>query len=158
MTELPVDVVRSERRKKTVQARISNGRIKVMVPADLPPEEEKGIVETLVTRIVRKQTATQIDLEARAKQIATKYSLPSPLSVAWSNRQNTRWGSCTPSDRRIRVSTRLASMPTWVLDSVIVHELAHLEEPGHGPRFQKLVSRYELTERARGYLLARAED
>lgn len=157
MTELPVDVVRSERRKKTVQARISNGRIKVMVPADLRPEEEQGIIETLVTRIVRKQTATQIDLERRANQIAVKYSLPAPLSINWSNRQNTRWGSCTPSDRRIRISTRLAPMPAWVLDSVIVHELAHLEDPGHGHRFQELVSRYELTERATGYLLAKAD-
>lgn len=65
-----------------------------------------------------------------------------------------RWGSCTPSQGRIRISERLADVPPWVLDYVLVHELAHLEVPGHGTEFQQLVHRYELTERATGYLIA----
>jgi predicted metal-dependent hydrolase len=48
-------------------------------------------------------------------------------------------------------------MPPWVLDSVLVHELAHLEVSGHRPEFRKLVARYELTERATGYLIAISE-
>ncbi len=43
-------------------------------------------------------------------------------------------------------------MPTWVLDYVLVHELAHLMEPGHGPEFWARVNAYPRTERARGYL------
>ena len=43
-------------------------------------------------------------------------------------------------------------MPSWVLDYVLVHELAHLRVPGHGPKFWALVDRYPRTERARGYL------
>ncbi len=157
-TSFPVDVVRSTRRKKTVQARLSQGRIKVMVPADLPPAEEARVVQELTARITRKQKSIQVDLETRAKRLAKTYALPTPETIVWSNRQNMRWGSCTPTQKRIRISNRLASMPDWVLDYVIVHELAHLEEAGHGPRFEKLASRYELAERARGYLLARAED
>jgi predicted metal-dependent hydrolase len=45
-------------------------------------------------------------------------------------------------------------MPPWVLDGVLVHELAHLVEPDHGPRFRRLVGRYHLSERAAGYLMA----
>jgi predicted metal-dependent hydrolase len=48
-------------------------------------------------------------------------------------------------------------MPPWVLDYVIVHELAHLVVDGHGPVFDALVDRYPLAERARGYLIAKAE-
>ena len=44
----------------------------------------------------------------------------------------------------------------WVLDYVIVHELAHLREAGHGPRFQALVDRYPRAERARGFLIAKS--
>ena len=69
-----------------------------------------------------------------------------------------RWGSCTPSTGKIRISSRLASMPLWVLDWVIIHELSHLEEANHGPRFRALVGQYALAERAMGYLLARNDD
>ena len=133
MTEFPVEVVRSARRKKTVQAGLSNGRIRVMVPAGIDPDEEQRIVKEMTNRIVSKHTSARVDLATRARRLARKHSLPAPLSIEWSNRQNTRWGSCTPSERRVRISTRLVSMPTWVLDSVIVHELAHLEVADHGP-------------------------
>ena len=75
-------------------------------------------------------------------------------SVRYVTNQNTRFGSCTPDDGTIRLSDRLAAMPVWVRDYVLVHELAHLVEANHGPKFWKLVNRYPLTERARGYLMA----
>jgi predicted metal-dependent hydrolase len=66
--------------------------------------------------------------------------------------QGSRWGSCTPVDRTIRLSSRLQGMPSWVVDYVLVHELAHLLVPGHGPDFWALVEQFPRTERARGYL------
>lgn len=157
MTDFPIDIVRSERRKRTVQAYLRDGRIKVMVPAGLDAEKEDGLVEDLANKIQRKASSAQVDLAHRARHLAGKYRLPLPSEIVWSDRQLKRWGSCTPREGRIRISSRLASMPGWVLDSVIVHELAHLEEPGHGPRFQELVGRYELAERAEGYLMAVSE-
>ena len=68
--------------------------------------------------------------------------------------QQKRYGSCTPATATIRISTRVAQMPLWVLDYVLVHELAHLLEANHSPRFWELVARYPLSERARGYLIA----
>lgn len=53
-----------------------------------------------------------------------------------------RWGSCTPATGRIRLNAELAGMPERLLEYVLVHELAHLLVPGHGPRFQALMTRF----------------
>lgn len=93
-------------------------------------------------------------LEARAAELSRRWleGRARPASVRWTTRQGSRWGSCTPAEGTIRLSTRLQGMPPWVVDYVLVHELAHLLEAGHGPAFWALVERYPRTERARGYL------
>lgn len=75
-----------------------------------------------------------------------------PASVRWVAPMRTRWASCTPVDRTIRVSERLRDVPSWVLDYVLVHELAHLRIAQHNAQFWELVQRYPKTERAIGYL------
>jgi predicted metal-dependent hydrolase len=157
MSDLPVDVVRSKRRKRTAQAYVKEGRLRVMVPLGLGHDEEERLVEGLVSRISRKILSTEVDLVQRARDLARYYRLSEPTSIEWSARQTTRWGSCTPAEGSIRISIGLASMPGWVLDSVLILELAHLDEPNHGPRFKTLVDRYELSERAKGYLMAMGE-
>lgn len=158
MGDLEVEVVRSKRRKRTVQAYLVDGRLRVLVPAGLGHEEESRLVETMVARATRKLSSAGVDLMERAKWLAERYRLRAPSSIEWSDRQLSRWGSCTASEGRIRISNRLASMPEWVLDWVLVHELAHLEEANHGARFQELVGRYELGERAKGYLMSKSEE
>jgi len=158
MSDFPVDVIRSSRRKRTVQAALRDGRIRVMVPDGLDPDEETRVVAELTEKITSKASSARVDLVVRARQLAGRYRLPQPTTIEWSTRQMQRWGSCTPQEGRIRISNRLVAMPPWVLDSVIVHELAHLEVAGHGPEFQALVDRYELTERAKGYLIAKSEN
>jgi predicted metal-dependent hydrolase len=64
------------------------------------------------------------------------------------------WGSCTFTAGAIRIATRAAELPEWVLDYLLIHELAHLEHSDHGSAFRELESRYPLSERARGYLMA----
>jgi hypothetical protein len=123
----------------------------------MPPDEEERIVADMVAKARRRFASVEVDLPARARKLAHRYRLPTPTVIEWSDRQLSRWGSCTPGDGTIRISRRLASMPGWVLDWVIVHELAHLEVRDHGPRFQELVARYELGERAEGYLIAKSE-
>jgi len=154
MNTLPVQIIRSNRRTRTIQAQIVDGTVRVSVPAGLPRHEEQRMVDAIVAKVTAKASAGRIDLAARAAHLARRYDLPMPASIEWSARQLRRWGSCSPSTDGIRISDRLASMPPWVLDSVLVHELAHLVVPHHGPEFERLAGRYELTERATGYLLA----
>ena len=152
---MQVEVVRSRRRKKTIQAHMVGEVLQVAIPATCTAEEEAHWVGVMVKRFERRRSTAAIDLPARARSLATAHDLPLPASIRWADNQHTLWGSCTIADRTIRISSRLAAMPRWVLDYVIVHELAHLVIGGHGPAFDALVDRYPRAERARGYLIAK---
>jgi predicted metal-dependent hydrolase len=155
---MEVEVVRSARRRKTVSAREVDGVIRVSIPARMSKAEERRHVAELVARLERRRASATIDLARRAGVLAARFGLPRPGSVRWVDNQDRRWASCSPGEGTIRVSTRLARYPLWVVDYVLVHELAHLAEPGHTPRFWALVNRYGKTERARGYLIAKGLD
>lgn len=150
-----VEVIRSSRRRKTVEARIVGGTLEVLIPARLSRKEEEECVRDMVRRFERRRSTDAIDLVPRARRLARRYGLPLPADVRWSDQQQRRWGSCTIETRRIRVSSVLATYPMWVLDYVLVHELAHLVEADHGPAFRALVARYPKAERAEGFLIAK---
>jgi predicted metal-dependent hydrolase len=156
---MEVEVVRSRRRRKTVQARRTNGVVRVSIPATMSKADEKRWVQEMVSRLERAEhrrtNGTHPDPARRAARLAHQYGLPRPKTVRWVDNQHGRWASCTPDDGAIRVSSRLAEYPAWVIDYVLVHELAHLAEPGHGRAFWDLVSRYPKAERARGFLIAK---
>lgn len=152
---MKVEVVRSTRRKRTVELRPVPGGVRISIPASATKEEEEKYVSSLLRRHERRQQAKSLDLDGRAQRLSKKYGLGTPTSIRWVENQNTRWGSCTPATGEIRISSAIAKFPSWVVDYVIVHELAHLTYHGHGPRFWSLVSRYELAERARGFLIAK---
>ena len=154
-TPLPIEIVYSTRRRKTVQATIVDGVIRVQAPARISKKELDATVATLVERLERRHLAESVDLDQRARRLAGRFGLPQPTSVHWAE-QRSRWGSCTPSTGAIRLSTRLAAWPPWVLDYVIVHELAHLVEFNHSKAFNALVDAYPLAERARGFLIAKS--
>jgi predicted metal-dependent hydrolase len=152
-----VEVVRSERRKKTVQARLLDGVLRVAIPAHLSEADEAHWVATMRAKFERRLASENVDLEARARTLAGRHDLETPTAITWSDRQNTRWGSCSIATGEVRISRQLAAFPRWVLDYVIVHELAHLTEAGHNDRFWAIVGRYPLAERARGYLIAKSD-
>jgi predicted metal-dependent hydrolase len=153
-----VEVVRSARRRKTVEARQVDGRLRILIPAWMSAAEEARWVREMTRRFERRAAADPIDLAERARVLARRYRLPKPESIRWVDNQRTRWGSCTPGAGTVRVSTALAGYPAWVLDYVIVHELAHLAEPNHSPAFWALVGRYPRAERARGFLIAKGAE
>jgi predicted metal-dependent hydrolase len=160
--EVRVRIIRSDRRRKTVSARLVDGgaTLEVLAPAGAGDEELAPLIERLKGRLVarkkRAETADDGALARRASELNREYFGGKLYwrEIRYVSNQNHRYGSCTPATQTIRISHRLAAMPGWVRDYVIVHELAHLVEANHGPRFWKLVDKYAKAERARGYLMA----
>ena len=149
-----VRVIRSANRHKTVSARMTGRVLEVRVPAWLSVDDEQRVVSDYVERFERRRRCWEIDLGSRARRLACTHTLPEPRSIRWSTRQRIRWGSCNAASGEILISHRLTEVPRWVLDYVIVHELAHLVVRGHPPEFHDLVARYPRAERAAGYLEA----
>jgi hypothetical protein len=159
MIGMDVRVIRSDRRAKTVSARMVDGVLEVLAPTHLSDEELQPIIAQLQRRLARRGRERELDdgdLQRVAERLNREHFNGSLRwsSLSWSAQQEKRYGSCTPALRTIRISHRLATMPPFVLEYVVMHELAHLVEGNHGPRFWKLVNRYPRTERARGYLMA----
>lgn len=157
-TPFTVDVIRSPKRKKTSQAKLRGNVLEVRIPAWISLEQERETVAHFVEKFERSRSSQRIDLTVRARQLAAALDLPEVGHISWVSNQRDRWGSCTPSHGTIRLSDRMADFPGWVIDYVIVHELAHLLEANHSPRFWAITDRYELTERARGFLIAKGHE
>jgi predicted metal-dependent hydrolase len=152
-----IEVVRSTRRRRTVSAHRAGDRIIVSVPARISRAEESRWVALLVDRVLaseRKERLSDDDLVDRAAVLSERYlgGRAVPASVRWVDNMAVRWGSCTPDDRTIRLSRRLVGMPGFVIDYVLLHELAHLIVPGHGRAFWRELAGYERLERAQGFL------
>jgi hypothetical protein len=152
-----VEIRPSTRRRKTATAFYESGRIVVLVPARLSVAERQSLADRLVDRLLNRTSrsmASDEALHARAVQLADRHlGGVRPRSIRWATNQNRRWGSCTPATKDIRISYRLQAVPGWVLDSVIVHELAHLLEASHSQRFRELAGRYPRLAEADAYLL-----
>jgi predicted metal-dependent hydrolase len=142
-----VEVRISARRKKTSEARWVGDRIVVSLPAHLDTESRQSTIDWLVDRLLTRHrlesALSDDDLLARAIALSDRYLLGArPASVRWVTNQTARWGSCSWYSGDIRVSHRLRVVPDWVLDSVLVHELAHLTYPDHSSAFHRMASAY----------------
>jgi predicted metal-dependent hydrolase len=157
-TQMKTEIIRSAKRKKTVQARLVDGVLQVRAPARLSDAELAPIIDDLAKKLTNRARKAKLEdktLERRARELNRLY-FDDQLkwnSIRWVTNQNKRAGSCTPARGSIRISHRVAEMPAFVRDYVLVHELAHLLEPNHSDKFWEWVNRYPRTERARGFLM-----
>ncbi|MEL4357592.1 MULTISPECIES: M48 metallopeptidase family protein [unclassified Luteococcus] len=159
-----VEVRRSTRRRKTISARREGERIVLLVPAGMPAADELRWARTMSRRVLAQESRRRPPsgpdaLQVRAEALATQFLDPHarrPVrasEIRWVGNQHKRWGSCSPDSGVIRLSSRLQEMPDWVVDYVLLHELAHLVEPHHTARFHALVDAHPRAERAKGFLL-----
>jgi predicted metal-dependent hydrolase len=95
------------------------------------PESVPALVEGWLRAHARRELTAAVARHCRALGLE-----PPPLSL---RDPKTRWGSCS-SRRRLSFSWRLVMAPADVLDYVAAHEVAHLRELNHGPRFWALVA------------------
>ncbi|MGB0388869.1 MAG: SprT-like domain-containing protein [Ardenticatenaceae bacterium] len=157
-----IEIIRSQKRKKTVNAKLrGDGVLVVRAPAHLGERELNETIAKLRARIEkqveqREASKDDVTLEECAQELNRKFfgGQLKWRTISYVTNQQRRWGSCTSGHGTIRLSARLRQLPTWVRDYVLVHEMAHLIEPNHSAAFWELCNRYPLTERARGYLMA----
>jgi predicted metal-dependent hydrolase len=161
----PVEVRRSARRRRTVAAFWENGTAVVAIPASFTRTQEREWVHRMLEKLRlqgergapgagKRRPRSDAALAGHATVLSAKYlgGRAVPSSVRWVSNQNSRWGSATPSDGSIRLSDKLRPMPQWVIDYVLLHELAHLLVAGHNAAFWRLLEAYPETGRAKAFL------
>lgn len=155
---LIIEVRRSTRRKKTIEAYRNGEKVIVSIPARMSQREANQVVDEMVKKILHDESALNNDqLLNRALILNTKFleGKAIPVSVEWSSRMSRIWGACTIEDKTIRISDRLRDAPGYALDYLLLHELIHILIPGHGADFRELLERYPELARAEGYFEGR---
>src|SRR5688500_12076678 len=104
-----VEVRRSRKRRRTVAAYREDDKVIVMIPARLSVAEEREWVATMVERLEKsekRRRPSDAGLQRRATELSERYldGRARPRTVRWVDNQNSRWGSCTPSDKSTRLS------------------------------------------------------
>jgi predicted metal-dependent hydrolase len=155
---LEVVVVRSKKRRKTISASVEAGKLVVRIPFHFTKAQELTWVERMRDRVTRKagsrsKKSSDVGLFQRSEAINDCYfGGRLKYQIRWVANQKRRWGSCTSSTGEIRLSDQLQPFPAYVIDYVIVHELAHLIEANHGEHFWRLVRAFPHTDKAMGFL------
>ncbi len=157
---MEIKIIRSGKRKRTISARLEGDVMQVQAPADIPEKKLadviKGFQKRFENRARRKELNRGETLNDIFNRLNERYFAGSLRvnSIEYVTNQEKKFGCCNYNSRTIRISHRLAGMPDWVRDYVIVHEMAHLLEPNHSKSFWNIAYRYQLAERARGFLMA----
>lgn len=159
MEQTNVKIIRSARRKKTIQTKSVNGKLWIYLPSSMTEAEEKKWIEKMIKKNENRERRQKLNSDGlllkRAQELNKIYfDGVLDFDIKFVTNQNTRFGSCAPENKMIRVSDRIANMPRWVRDYVIIHELAHLLYPDHSKKFWEKVDQYKYVERAKGYLIA----
>lgn len=136
------------KRVKNINARLQGAVLSVSAPLNTPQATLDRVIPDLARRLVRRVRARQINAEddalALVQRIAARFpKRPVVDQVQWVTNQQARWGSYSAATRTIRLNAALRHMPSWVLEAVVAHELAHVFHLDHGPGFWQLLRSVE---------------
>ena len=159
MNQADVKIIRSAKRKKTIQAKMVNDKLWIYIPTGMTKAEEQKWIEQMSKKFDKRKRRQKLNsngmLQKRTQLLNEQYFNDAlAFDIQYVTNQKSKFGSCTPQTKMIRVSDRIATMPRWVQDYVIIHELTHLIHPNHSKKFWEKVYQYKYTERAKGYLIA----
>ena len=161
--DLEVWVIRKNVKNVRVHVTSPDGCVEVTAPQHISTAKIEELIRSKRIWIIRNQEEIADSPMARAEyaskkeieqwRIIVKALTPSLVEkwerimgvkvgrLAYRNMRS-RWGSCQPSTGRVCINVRLALYPPQWLEYVVVHELCHLLESGHGPRFKALMTQY----------------
>ena len=147
-------------RSISIRVKPPDGRVEASAPPSVLPEEVAALVRAKRAWIdakraeIRNSPSAQAEgappeevarwravVEASAPALVERWESALGVRVGKLVYRNmkSRWGSCQPTTGRICINVRLALYPPECLEYVVVHELAHLRERGHGPAFAALM-------------------
>lgn len=153
-----LDLRVTRKKVKNINVRLVGNQLRVSAPRWVSKRELDEAITTLARRMIRRERARKINGSDEAlilaRRVAKRFSSPPEIVAArFSTQQRSRWGSYSTRTRTIQLNAVLRQMPSWVLEAVVAHELAHIEHPDHSAAFWALLrSVCPQTDRARAFL------
>lgn len=155
---MTLDLVVVRKRVKNINARLHGSTLAVSAPHRVSRREVHDAAVELGRRLLRRARADAVNGDDSGRIIARKVAArfpepPEVTDVLFSTNQRSQWGSYSPRTGIVRLNAVLRSMPPWVLEAVVAHELAHSVHLDHSPAFWQLVrSICRHTDRANAFL------
>ena len=161
--DLEVWIRRKRVKNLSIYVKSPSARIEVSAPLRMSDARIRQFVSQKASWIRRKQEEILVSPHSKAEEAGDEEkklwrdvvsSFTTALIEKWEpvmgvkageiayRNMRSRWGSCKPSTGRICINTRLALYAPECLEYVVVHELCHLLERGHGPRFYELMDSF----------------
>lgn len=148
----------SRKKVKNINVRLVGTELRVSAPRWVSENELHDAIQSLARRLVRRERARKVNTEHDALELARRVARKFPdrpeiMAARFSTGQISRWGSYSTRTRTIQLNAALRPMPSWVLEAVVAHELAHIRHPDHSVAFWNLLRRVcPETDRARYFL------
>lgn len=113
---------------------LSHKKLRLLTPPGSSFEKKVNVLNNFYRRVLREK--------AEVYAACWEERLDVSMNKIFIQKMKTKWGSCNPADRNIRLNLELAKKPQECLDYVILHELLHFFVPNHGTRFVFLMEEH----------------